>query len=192
MEISLRVEELVESRARGFEKLFTLFLLVAVGVGLYALSARVAISIPFTPVPITGQTMVLFLLSALYGKRLSTLSAVSYISLGILGLPMFVGVSGVAILFSPTFGYLVGMVVAATFLGTMSSKGLFKGKYFSLIALVMATGTIYLFGVLWLGMFVGYGLQLIIMGVAPFIVGDVVKIIAAYLLIKPMKKVMYK
>ncbi|MCX5774515.1 MAG: biotin transporter BioY [Fusobacteria bacterium] len=192
MQISLRVEDMIESQKNGLQKMTFSVLLVILGVLIYALSARVYFYLPFTPVPITGQTLVVFLLSPLYGRRLATVSIMSYIGLGIIGLPMFVGISGIHILFSPTFGYLIGMCVAACFMGEISSKGLLKDNFYSFNVLLCSTAVIYICGILWLGFFVGYSLQLILIGVVPFILGDSIKIFLAYGLLTPLKKVMYK
>ena len=86
-----------------------------------ALSAQLRIELFFTPVPITAQTFMVILSGLLLGKRYGSLSMVFYLSGGLLGLPWFSGsVAGLAILKSPTIGYLVGFIAASWIIGQYS------------------------------------------------------------------------
>ncbi len=95
---------------------------VGVGVGLLSLLAQVAIVLPWTPVPITGQTFGVTLMSLLWGRKRGLAVIVSYVLLGALGLPVFaLGKSGLSV--GPTLGYLFGMIFAVYFMGTITDRG---------------------------------------------------------------------
>ena len=191
MQAVLRVESIIKNEESAMRKVAMIAGAVVLGVLFYTLSAKLAIYTPISPVPITGQTLVVFLLSALYGRRLSIATMGSYIGLGLMGAPIFTGASGLAIISTPNFGYLIGMGVAAIFMGEIGSRGTMKKRMSGCIMLTIATAVIYLCGMAWLGLFVGYGEKLFIIGVAPFIVGDIAKIFLAFILVTPLKKVMY-
>ncbi len=83
-----------------------------------------AIQLPFSPVPITGQTMAVLLVGALLGSRRGALAVLAYIAEGLAGLPVFAGgAAGLARLFGPTGGYLVGFVAAAFLVGWLAERG---------------------------------------------------------------------
>ena len=86
---------------------------------LIALAAQVAIPLPFSPVPVTGQTYAVLVVGAALGSRLGALSVALYVAEGVLGLPVFApgGAPGIARLLGPTGGYLVGFVGAAFVVG---------------------------------------------------------------------------
>ena len=91
---------------------------------LIALSAQLQFVLPFSPVPITGQTFTVLLLGALYGSKRGPATVVTYLALGVMGLPVFAGGTfGVARLVGPTAGYLVGFLVAAFVVGLLSERG---------------------------------------------------------------------
>ena len=87
--------------------------------------AQVRIPLPFTPVPITGQTFAVLLVGAVLGSRRGAASLLLYLMQGLVGLPFFAGgTSGLAILLGPTGGYLVGFIVAAYLVGLLAARGL--------------------------------------------------------------------
>ncbi len=142
--------------------------------------AFIRIPLPFTPVPITLQTFFVLLAGAVLGRKLGSLSQAGYLILGAAGLPIFSGaLGGVSRLFGPTGGYLFGFVVAAWFVGLMLRRD--KESFFK-IALTMALGSliIYVLGAVWLNFIVKIGIsKAILLGVLPFVPGDIIKLLAA-------------
>ncbi len=142
------------------------------------------IMVPIPPVPITLQTLFLYLAGALLGGRLAALSQVVYITIGIIGLPVFAGgKGGLGILFGPTGGYLIGFIPAAYLIGKWNE--LLKKPSSIHLALSMAVGTllIYLLGVPQLSLVAKLGLgKAVAVGALPFLIGDGVKIVSATLI----------
>jgi biotin transport system substrate-specific component len=151
--------------------------LAVAGVVALALSAHVIIPLPFTPVPITGQTFAVLLLAAAYGARRGLASVTLYLLAGAMGLPVFAAVPG-----SASYGYLAGFMVAAVLVGWLADRGWGRTLLTSIIAMLAGEVAIYACGLLWLARFVGWG-QVIGLGLAPFVIGDVIKLSAAALLL---------
>ena len=157
------------------------------GSAVIALSAQLAVPLPFTPVPVTGQTFAVLLVGATLGSRAGTLAVLAYLVEGLLGAPVFAGgrsawsasaVPGVPVIFGPSAGYLVGFVAAAALVGWLAERGL--DRRFGTAAAAMACGTlaIYAFGAGWLARWAGpeTAIQL---GVVPFLAGDLWKVLLA-------------
>ena len=167
---------------RPAEKRFALLYdvgLVVAGSLLMALSAQIAIRLPFSPVPVTGQTFAVLLIGAMYGRKLGLYSVLAYLTEGAAGLPFFAGgMGGAAYLAGPTGGYLLGFAVAAYLMGFLAENG-WDRKYFTTIAaMLMSTAVVFVFGLAWLGFYTGWN-QVIAMGFVPFIPGAVYKIALA-------------
>lgn len=148
-------------------------LAVVAGTLLLSLLAQLAIPLPWTPVPITGQTFGVALTSLLWGRKHGLAIMLSYLSIGALGLPVFaMGSSGLSV--GPTVGYLVGMTVASVWMGTLADLGWTKS--FLRCWLTAASGSIFTFsfGVLGLSFFVT-DKNLFVIGVLPFLAGDFIK-----------------
>jgi biotin transport system substrate-specific component len=142
---------------------------------LMALSAQIAIPLPFTPVPVTFQTMVVLATGALLGSRRGPASVLLYIAEGCAGLPVFsLGRAGFAHLIGPTGGYLVGFLAAAFLAGFFAERGWDRKGLIAFGGLLIADAAVYVPGVLWLGAFTGFS-RVLILGVLPFIAADVVK-----------------
>lgn len=152
-------------------------LLAVVGVALLALSARVIIPLPFTPVPITGQTFAVLLLAAAYGARRGLGTVALYILAGVVGLPVFAAVPGVA-----SYGYLAGFALAAVVTGWLAERGWDRSLPASIGAMLAGEVAIYLCALPWLARFVGWG-HVVALGLAPFLIGDMLKLLAAALLL---------
>jgi biotin transport system substrate-specific component len=138
------------------------------------------ISIPFVPVPLTLQTMFV-LLAGTVMKRSAVVPVAGYLILGMLGLPLYHnGLSGIGILLGPTGGYLIGFVPAALITGfvyeTDSNKIRIAGLVCS-IALIYASGIVWLCGSTGVDIATG-----VLIGLVPFIPGDILKVSAAYLI----------
>jgi biotin transport system substrate-specific component len=149
---------------------------------LLAVLAQISIPLPFTPVPLTGQTFGVLLVGAALGSKRGTSSMILYILEGALGLPFFAGgASGWHVLVGATAGYLAGFVVAAYVIGLLAERGLERTIRTSFVPFAVGTLVIYLFGVAWLAVFLGSFDQAIGAGLLPFLIGDVIKLILAAL-----------
>jgi len=147
---------------------------------LTALAAQVLIPLPWTPVPITGQTFAVLLTGTLLGPRLGALAMLAYLIEGASGLPFFAaGGSGLQrLFFSPTSGYLLSYPAAAFVVGLLAERG--WDRRFLTAAAAMALGSIVILlgGWAWLARFVSPAAAFQA-GIAPFLIGDVVKIALA-------------
>ncbi|MBI5166309.1 MAG: biotin transporter BioY [candidate division NC10 bacterium] len=143
------------------------------------LAAQVSIPLPFTPVPITGQTFAVLLTGALLGSRRGALSILLYLGEGAAGLPVFAGgTGGFSRFIGPTGGYLIGFVVAAYLVGALAERGWDRRFWRAVVAMLVGEGAIYLFGLLWLARFVPSG-KVFSLGMLPFLPGDLIKLILA-------------
>lgn len=153
-------------------------LLIAGGSLLIALSAQIAVRLPFSPVPITAQTLTVLLLGALLGRRRAALTVLAYIAQGLAGLPVFAGgAAGLAYLLGPTGGYLVGFVAAAWTTGWLAERGWDRRILSTALAMLIGNVVLYAFGLAWLSLYVG-GAALTL-GLLPFLAGDLLKIALA-------------
>jgi biotin transport system substrate-specific component len=165
----------VVNRLRIKENIFLDTVLIILGSFFVAICSQVAYYLPFSPVPITGQTFAVLLTGAVLGSRRGGLSLSLYVLEGILGLPVFAaGTSGIAVLLGPTFGYLIGFILAGILVGLLAEKGFDRHWYTMIIAFCVGQAVIYFFGVLRLSMFVGMK-RVFELGVTPFLIGDVIK-----------------
>lgn len=152
-------------------------ILILAGSLLIALTAQ--IEIPMWPVPITGQTFGVLLVGALLGSRRGALGVLTYLAYGFIGLPVFAGgAAGIARLFGPTGGYLLGFVATAFVVGWLSERGWDRRTLTTAAAMVVGNLVIYTFGVTWLSTFVGWETAVNV-GLVRFLVGDAVKIALA-------------
>jgi biotin transport system substrate-specific component len=142
---------------------------------LIALSAQFRVPLPFSPVPITGQTLTVLLAGGILGVKRGTLAALAYLMMGFLGVLPFAGGS----LLGPTGGYVIGFVVAVYFIGTCTTKGWTTRWWTTLIILFSGNIIIYLFGLPWLAQFVGWHSTLSL-GFYPFLIGDLLKLACAF------------
>ncbi|MDW8185453.1 MAG: biotin transporter BioY [Anaerolineae bacterium] len=152
-----------------------------------ALMAQIAIPLPFTPVPITGQTLAVLLVGASLGSRRGALSIAAYVLEGALGLPVFAGgAAGISRLQGPTGGYLIGFIAAAFITGWLAERGWDRRPLSTALAMLAGNAVIYLFGLPWLALFLGGFLGpkgAIALGLLPFIPGDLLKLALATLLL---------
>jgi len=156
---------------------------------LTALGGFVRIPLPFTPVPLTLQTFFVLLSGAFLGRKLGGLSQISYIFLGVLGLPIFSAAgSGLLYLTGPTGGYLIGFIAAALFLGA-TVKYCKNSLFLTFAAFCIADVILLCFGVAWLKVIFGLPFkQLFVIGFLPFVAGDLLKALVAsslYLKLRP-------
>lgn len=157
-------------------------LLILSGAWFVTLSAYVAIRLPFSPVPITAQTLTVMLMGLLLGRKRGALALATYLAEGAMGLPVFAGgASGLPYLFGPTGGYLFGFVAAAYVTGALAERGWDRRSWTTLAAMLIGHGVLYLPGLLWLSRFVGE--RTLALGLWPFVPGDVLKIALAMTLL---------
>ena len=157
-------------------------MLITVGALFVAILAQVKIPLPFTPVPLTGQTFAVLLVAAALGSKRGAASMAFYIALGAFGLPVFAGgASGMAYFSSATLGYLIGFVLAAFVVGLLAERGLERSVRTSIIPFLVGTVIIYACGVLWLALILDSVGNALAAGFVPFVIGDAIKLTAAAL-----------
>lgn len=154
--------------------------LLVLGASLFiALSAQVVIPLPFTPVPLTGQSFAVLLTGLLLGNRRGALAILAYLGEGMSGLPVFAGGGGsFAHLAGPTGGYLVAFVPAAFLTGSLGERGWDRRPVTAGAAMLLGSFVILGGGAAWLSIFTGAGKALTV-GVLPFLPGDLLKTAAA-------------
>jgi biotin transporter BioY len=153
-------------------------IVVICGSLILGLSAQVKVYLPISPVPITGQTFAVLMLAALLGSRRGVMAMIVYLIEGALGLPVFAGGIGPATLIGPTGGYLAGFVPAAYVVGKLAEMGWDRRIATTIAAMVIGNGVLYAFGVCWLAIMTNIRTALTV-GLYPFIVGDILKVILA-------------
>ncbi|MCA9981413.1 MAG: biotin transporter BioY [Anaerolineales bacterium] len=142
-----------------------------------ALLAQLSLNIG--PVPITGQTLGVLLIGALFGSKRGALTVLAYLAQGAMGLPVFAGgTAGPAVLVGPTAGYLVGFVFAAFVVGLLAERGWDRHALTTALAMLIGNLVIYTVGVAWLSTLIGLEAA-IANGVVPFLLGDLLKIALA-------------
>jgi len=148
---------------------------ILLGSLLIAVLAQVSIPVPFSPVPITGQTIGVVLVGGLLGARRGAMAVLAYLMEGAMGLPVFADMkAGAHVLVGPTAGYLWGFVFAAFLIGYFAEKGWTVKPTMSFLSCFAATTLILILGALYLATMVGFN-EALVMGFYPFLVGDVVK-----------------
>jgi biotin transport system substrate-specific component len=157
--------------------------LIVGGSLLISLCAHAKVWLPFSPVPVTGQTFAVLIIGALLGARRGCLAVLAYITEGAAGLPVFAVGAGSAALLGPTGGYLFGFIPAAYITGRLAEKGWDRRTGTTVLAMVFGNLAIYTFGLLWLCCLTGFSTMVLTLGLYPFIIGDLVKIILAAILL---------
>jgi biotin transport system substrate-specific component len=163
------------------ESLVTDLVLISVFALAIGVFAQITIPLPFTPIPITGQTFAVLLGSAALGMRRGVLGSLLYVGLGLVGVPWFAGAAGgLRVAADPTFGYLVGFVAAAGLVGYLAEAGLDRKALGTVAMMVGGNLMIYGFGLVFLMLELNVGLTKgLTLGVTPFLIGDLVKLLLA-------------
>ncbi|UCG57594.1 MAG: biotin transporter BioY [Phycisphaerales bacterium] len=183
MVTSLTVADLLRPSARRYAQFYDAALVIG-GSLLIGLSAQIAIWLPISPVPVTGQTFAVLMLGALLGARRGSLAVVAYIVEGAVGLPVFAAArAGLPILLGPTGGYLVGFIAAAHITGSLAEKGWDRRIWSTILAMGLGNVAIYACGLFWLSCLAGAAKAVLLGGVYPFIPGDLLKIALAAILL---------
>jgi biotin transport system substrate-specific component len=170
-------------RAALFPKstLITNSALAAGGVAFLSLMAQIALPIPGSPVPVTGQTLGALLIGASYGRALGASTFAFYIALGVAGAPVFSQQGhGIAKLIGPTGGYLIGMFLATVALSFLASKKWDKKISTAIVAMLIGQLLIFIPGLIWLQQSTGKDWAWTInAGLTPFIIGEIIKLAIA-------------
>jgi biotin transport system substrate-specific component len=153
---------------------------------LTAAAAQLSFPLPFTPVPFTIQPMIVLVGAAALGSRLGALSQILYLMLGLAGLPVFAYAPelphGFARLLGPSGGYLMAYPIAAFATGLLAEWGFDRRYLTSILAMAVGLSVIFIGGVAWLSTAVGLRPALEA-GLYPFLIVDLVKIVAAGLIL---------
>jgi biotin transport system substrate-specific component len=169
-------------------KLLKYVFVALMGSIILAISSK--IKIPFYPVPMTMQTLVVLIIGIGFGWKLGLATISLYLFEGIIGLPVFSGTpeKGIGLVYftGPTMGYLIGFLVTAYISGKFfydnsSIKNFFK--------LFFATSFIYILGMIWLGSLIGWDKPIFNLGAQPFLLAELFKILIATFAINRIKKI---
>ena len=175
------IEEIKQSKA-----LRNVFITL-MGTVLLAISSK--IKIPFYPVPMTMQTLVILFLGLALGWKLGLATVSLYLFEGIIGIPVFSGSpeKGVGIIYftGPTMGYLIGFLFTVYFAGSFNFS---KNLFIKFLQLLFSVSFIYILGVLWLGTLIGWEKPLFQLGVQPFLLAELFKILIVLISFSQIKK----
>ena len=165
------------------------FLFIALmGSVILAISSK--IKIPFYPVPMTMQTLVVLIIGVGFGWKLGVTTVALYLFEGMIGLPVFSGSpeKGIGLVYftGPTMGYLLGFLVATY----LSGKFIYDNNIVkTFLKLFFATSFIYISGMAWLGSLIGWDKPIFLLGAQPFLLAELFKILIATLAINQIKKI---
>lgn len=174
--------DLIRPATRRSSLVYNVAIILAASI-FVAVCAQLAFDLPFSPVPVTGQTFAVLLVGALLGSRRGALALIAYAAEGAAGLPVFaMGRAGAAVLFGPTGGYIFGFIIAAWLVGMLAEKGWDRRFPAAVLAMSLGTAIIFLFGASWLTPVVGAD-KVFALGVFPFLPGAAVKIVVAAVLL---------
>ncbi len=182
---------LVDNYLHNLSRLLSSLLLVVTGSVLLTLSAK--ISVPFYPVPMTLQTLLVLFIGLTYGRILAPLTISLYLFQGAIGLPVFANGGGVLYLLGPTGGYLIGFLLSATILSQLSNIGWNKTHFYTLISLMIGTITIFSCGLLQLSVVLSKTItESMMLGLFPFIYGEAFKILILLISIPFLSKKIFR
>ena len=178
--------ELVKSFRQS--KLLKYVFLALIGSIILAVSSK--IKIPFYPVPMTMQTLIVLVIGIGFGWKLGLATVSLYLFEGIIGLPVFSGTpeKGIGLIYftGPTMGYLIGFLVAVY----ISGKFIYDNNLVkNFLKLMLATSFIYILGMSWLGSLIGWDKPIFQLGAQPFLLAELFKILIATFAIHQIKKI---
>lgn len=169
----------------GSARLVKQVVLVALGITLLAVAAKIKLPIWPSPVPITMGTFAVLTIGAAYGARLGLATILGYMLIGALGFDIFAGstaeAAGLTYMMGGTGGYLLGYVAATLMLGMLAERGWDRSVVWMALAMLIGNAFIYVPGLLWLGQLYGWDQPIIAWGLTPFLVGDALKLALASL-----------
>jgi len=144
-----------------------------------ALMSQAVVRLPFSPVPITGQTFAVLLVGTALGSRRGALAVLTYLAEGLMGLPVFAsGGAGLAYLMGPTGGFLLGFVAMAWLVGWLAERGQDRRIKTAWLIFLAGEAVLFTIGLPWLALYVGAD-NALALGLIPFIPGEIIKIILA-------------
>jgi len=159
-------------------------------IGSIALAISSKVKIPFYPVPMTMQTLVVIMIGVAFGWKLGLATVSFYLFEGIIGLPVFSGTpekgAGLIYFTGPTMGYLIGFLVAVFFAGKFNYS---KNLFMNFLKVTFATSFIYLLGMTWLGNLIGWDKPIFKLGAQPFLLAELFKILIATFAINQIIKI---
>ena len=175
-------------KTTSIQKVLKTFVLIFLGTIALTISAK--LKIPFYPVPMTMQTFVVLFIGVAFGWRLALATMSLYLFEGIIGLPVFSGTpeKGIGLIYftGPTMGYLMGFLVTAFLSGVFNYN---KDILMNFIKLTFATSFIYILGVIWLGSLIGWEKPIFQLGVKPFLLAELFKILLLTFLVTKIQKI---
>ena len=168
-------------------KIAKIILIALIGSLLLTISAK--IKIPFYPVPMTMQTFVVLFLGVSFGYKVGVATVSLYLIEGICGLPVFSNSPekgiGITYFTGPTMGYLIGFIFATLSAGYFKYNNNYLTNFFKIL---VSTSIIYLFGFVWLGTLIGWDKPILELGVYPFLLAELLKILLLTVLVKKIFK----
>lgn len=191
-ELTLKSNTLAQT-AWATDKTLVRSIILAV-LGSVALWISAKISIPFWPVPLTMQTLVVLMIGMAFGTSLGVATVLLYLAEGAVGLPVFSGTLemgiGLAYMMGTTGGYLVGFVLAVGTVGCLSERGWDHTPQTTAATMLIGNIVIYIPGLLWLGAVIGWDKPVFAWGLAPFLAGDALKLVLAAFLMPTLWKLL--
>ena len=179
MEVAKKIE---------LNKIVKVILVTILGTLLLTVSAK--IKIPFYPVPMTMQTFIVLFLGITLGPRIGLLTVSLYLFEGIFGLPVFAGTpeKGIGLIYftGPTMGYLIGFLVAVYFAGSFKYD---KGIINTFLKLIFSISFVYILGMIWLGILIGWDKPIFKLGAQPFLLAELFKMLLLLFLTPTLLKV---
>ena len=169
-------------------KLIKNLFIALIGTIILAISSK--IKIPFYPVPMTMQTLVVLMIGVGFGWRMGVATVALYLFEGIIGLPVFSGTpeKGIGLIYftGPTMGYLIGFLVAVFFAGKFNYDNNLIKNFFKL---TLSISFVYILGMIWLGGLIGWDKAIFKLGAQPFLLAELFKVLLATLAIYQFKKI---
>ena len=169
-------------------KIAKIILIAILGTVLLTISAK--IKIPFYPVPMTMQTFIVLLLGIVLGPKIALLTVSLYLFEGIFGLPVFAGTpeKGIGFIYftGPTMGYLLGFLVATYLAGLFKYD---KNLINNFLKLIFSVSFIYLLGLIWLGILIGWNKPIFSLGAKPFLLAELFKVLLLLFFIPTLIKI---
>jgi len=183
----MKIEILADNKYAYLKKIFFLFFIAILSTIVLTISAK--IKVPFYPVPMTMQTFVVAAIGIVFGYKLGLTIILIYIIEGLLGFPVFAGTPekgiGYSYIIGPTFGYLLGFFACVYFSGKLEFK---KNFFYNFTLLVISVSFIYCLGAIWLGYVIGWDKPIFELGVKPFLLAELFKILLLVVILPQLLK----
>lgn len=166
---------------------------IALMAAILCVVAPIIIPLPFSPIPLSLATFIIYLLSVVIGAKKAVIAVIIYIIIGAVGVPVFSGYgAGLQKIVGPTGGYMLGYIACALASGYFADK--FESKiYMYAIGMVLGTAICYTLGTLWMSYSTGMKfVEALFAGVIPFLIGDVIKIVVATIVGYKIRRIIIK